>query len=102
MTKHTSTRTSTLLHDLVSSTFATLEAKDLEAIMSLFAEDAVLSDPHIPTPRMEGKAAIRQLVSAAAVLAVPLKLKYWCIKAIAMLPSPTLAAQRFTEPDRTS
>ena len=44
----------------------------------------------------------RPLVSTAAVLAVPLKLKYWCIKATAMLPSPTLAEQRLTEPDLTS
>ena len=52
--------TSTALHDLVRRTFATLEAKDLEAMMSLFAEDAVLIDPHFPTPQMQGKAAIRR------------------------------------------
>jgi uncharacterized protein (TIGR02246 family) len=52
--------TSTTLHDLVRRTFATLEAKDLEAMMSLFAEDAVLIDPHFPTPQMQGKAAIRK------------------------------------------
>lgn len=52
--------TSTALHDLVRRTFATLEAKDLEVMMSLFAEDAILIDPHFPTPQMQGKAAIRK------------------------------------------
>ena len=53
-------RTSTSLHDLVIRTFATVEAKDLEAMMSLFADDAVVIDPHFPTLRMQGKAAIRE------------------------------------------
>ena len=56
MTEHTDTS----LHDLVIRTFATVEAKDLEAMMSLFADDAVVIDPHFPTPRMQGKAAIRE------------------------------------------
>ncbi len=58
MTEQTSIRTSTALQDLVSSTFATLEAKDIEAIMPQFVKDAVLIDPHFPKPRMQGKAAI--------------------------------------------
>ena len=33
MTEHTSTS----LHDLITHTFATIEAKDLEAMMSVFA-----------------------------------------------------------------
>ena len=50
----------TSLHDLIMRTFATLEAKDLEAMMSLLADDAVVIDPHFPTPRMQGKAAITE------------------------------------------
>lgn len=34
--------------------------KDLPQIMSYFAEDAVLYDPHYPQPRMVGKKAIEQ------------------------------------------
>jgi ketosteroid isomerase-like protein len=56
MTEHTSTS----LYDLAIRTFATVEAKDLEAMMSLFADDAVVIDPHFPTLRMQGKAAIRE------------------------------------------
>ena len=56
MTEHTSTS----LHDLVIRTFATVEAKDLEAMMSVFADDAVVIDPHFPTPQMQGKTAIRE------------------------------------------
>jgi ketosteroid isomerase-like protein len=56
MTEHTDTS----LHDLVIRTFATVETKDLEAMMSLFADDAVVIDPHFPTPRMQGKATIRK------------------------------------------
>jgi len=56
MTEHTNTS----LHDLITRTFATLEAKDLEAMMSVFAEDAVVIDPHFPELRMQGKATIRE------------------------------------------
>ena len=56
MTEHIDTS----LHNLVIRTFSTLEAKDLEAMMSLFADDAVLIDPHFPTPQMQGKAVIRE------------------------------------------
>ena len=34
--------------------------KDLPAVMSYFAEDAIFYDPHYPQPRMVGKAAIEQ------------------------------------------
>ena len=61
MTEHTDTS----LHDLVIRTFATVEAKDLEAMMSLFADDAVVIDPHFPTPQMQGKAAIREAFRGA-------------------------------------
>src|SRR5437660_9476792 len=50
----------TSLHDLIMHTFATLEAKDLEAMMSLLAAEAVVIDPHFPTPRMQGKAVITE------------------------------------------
>jgi len=53
-------RASTTLHGLVIRTFATLQAKDLETLMRLFADDAVVIDPHFPTPRMQGKATIRK------------------------------------------
>jgi ketosteroid isomerase-like protein len=56
MTEHIDTS----LHNLVVRTFTTLEAKDLEAMMSLFADDAAVIDPHFPIPQMQGKAAIRE------------------------------------------
>lgn len=40
MTEHTGTS----LHDLVTRTFATVEAKDLEAMMHVFADDAVVRE----------------------------------------------------------
>lgn len=48
------------LHDFVTHTFATVEAKDLEALVRLFANDAVLIDPHFPTSPLQGKVAIRE------------------------------------------
>ncbi len=48
MTEHTSTS----LHDLVIRTFAAVEAKDLEVMMSLFADDAIVIDPHFPRRRL--------------------------------------------------
>jgi ketosteroid isomerase-like protein len=57
--------TDTSLHDLVIRTFATVEAKDLEAMMSLFADDAVVIDPHFPTPQMQEKAAITEAFRGA-------------------------------------
>jgi len=56
---------STSLNDLVSRTFAAVEAKNLELLMGLFADDAVLIDPHFPTPRMQGKAAIAEAMRGA-------------------------------------
>jgi ketosteroid isomerase-like protein len=50
----------TSLHDLVMRTFATVEAKDLDAMTTLFADDAVLIDPHFPTLQMQGKTAIME------------------------------------------
>lgn len=48
----------TTLHDLITHTFAAIEAMDLDATMSGFADDAVVIDPHFSTPRMQGKATI--------------------------------------------
>jgi ketosteroid isomerase-like protein len=56
---------STALYGLVTDTFALLEAKDLEALMRVFADDAVLIDPHFPALRMQGKAAIRESMGEA-------------------------------------
>lgn len=50
----------TSLHDLVTRTLTAIEAKDLGAMMSLFADDAVLIDPHFPMPQMQGKATITE------------------------------------------
>ncbi len=58
-------QTDTSLHDLVTRTFATVEAKDLDAMMSVFADDAVVIDPHFPTQPLQGKAAITKGFRAA-------------------------------------
>jgi ketosteroid isomerase-like protein len=49
---------STPLRTLIEQSFAAVEAKDLDAVLQCFAEDAVLIDPHYPSPVMDGKAAI--------------------------------------------
>ena len=49
---------STPLRALIERNFAAVEAKDLEAVLQCFAEDAVFIDPHYPSPVMIGKAAI--------------------------------------------
>jgi ketosteroid isomerase-like protein len=36
------------------------ESRDLAAVMALFANDAVVIDPHYPQAEMQGKAAIKQ------------------------------------------
>jgi len=48
------------LHELITRTFAAVEAKDLDGMMSVFADDAVVIDPHFPTPQMQGKADITE------------------------------------------
>jgi ketosteroid isomerase-like protein len=45
--------------ELVEWVLRAFEAKDLEAALACFADDALLFDPHYPTPEMRGKAAIR-------------------------------------------
>ncbi|HEY0754958.1 MAG TPA: nuclear transport factor 2 family protein [Ktedonobacteraceae bacterium] len=52
--------TDTSLHDLVMHTFAALEARDLQELMRVFADDAVVIDPHFPMQRMQGKAVIME------------------------------------------
>ncbi|HEX6287965.1 MAG TPA: nuclear transport factor 2 family protein [Herpetosiphonaceae bacterium] len=47
-------------YDLVASCFAAIESKDLAAVLSYFADDAVLIDPHYPNPHMVGKPAIAE------------------------------------------
>ena len=49
---------STPLRMLIDRNFAAVEAKDLVAVLQCFTEDAVLIDPHYPSPVMIGKAAI--------------------------------------------
>lgn len=44
----------------IEQVLGTFEAKDLDAVLANFAEDAVIFDPHYPMPEMKGKAAIRQ------------------------------------------
>lgn len=46
--------------EVVDRLFAAVEAKDLAAAVDCFAEDGVCIDPHYPTPRMVGKAAIAE------------------------------------------
>ncbi len=48
------------LREIVERPFAVAEAKDLDAFLACFTDDAVLMDPHYPTPRMVGKAAIAE------------------------------------------
>jgi ketosteroid isomerase-like protein len=43
---------------LLELTLRAVEAKDLEALRALIADDAMLVDPHYPAPRMVGWAAI--------------------------------------------
>jgi DNA-binding SARP family transcriptional activator/ketosteroid isomerase-like protein len=47
------------LHRRVAQALEVCHASDLEAALACFADDALLFDPHYPTPEMRGKAAIR-------------------------------------------
>ena len=44
----------------VEQIFAAFEARDIEAVMAQFADDAIVIDPHYPIMEMKGKDAIRQ------------------------------------------
>jgi len=46
--------------ETVENIFTIFEAKDADAFMALFADDAVVCDPHYPNPEMKGKEAIRK------------------------------------------
>ncbi len=46
------------LRAYVEHVFKTVETMDVNATVSLFAEDGVLFDPHYPKPEMVGRAAI--------------------------------------------
>jgi ketosteroid isomerase-like protein len=46
------------LKKLIDDNFAAVAAKDLDAALAAMADDAVLYDPHYPTPTMTGKSAI--------------------------------------------
>jgi hypothetical protein len=46
--------------ELIEGLLQAFTAKDLNKVMSYFADDAILFDPHYPQPRMVGKAAILQ------------------------------------------
>jgi ketosteroid isomerase-like protein len=45
---------------LAERLLSAFEAKDLEAALACFADDALLFDPHYATPEMRGKAAIQR------------------------------------------
>lgn len=47
------------MREAIDAVFSAVMAKDLDRLMACFADDAVFVDPHYPTPRMVGKAAIR-------------------------------------------
>ena len=38
----------TFLQELIVRTFATIEGKDLDALLRMFADDAIVIDPHFP------------------------------------------------------
>lgn len=40
--------------------FALFQSRDIDAVLAIFAEDAIVFDPHYPVPDMRGKAAIRR------------------------------------------
>ncbi len=46
------------LRTIVERVFAAFETLDLNQALPLFADDALVIDPHYPSPRMVGKAAI--------------------------------------------
>lgn len=46
--------------ELFQQLVVAFEARDLAAALSLFANDAIVIDPHYPQPTMKGKAAITQ------------------------------------------
>ena len=51
---------SVMNEELIAGLLRAFERKDLDAVLGYFAEDALVYDPHYPTPTMQGKEAIRQ------------------------------------------
>ena len=49
-----------LTKEMIEGTFEAVMAKDIDRVMSMFADDAVFFDPHYPQQRMVGRAAIEQ------------------------------------------
>ncbi len=48
------------LRELIEREFDAVMAKDMQGVLSAFADNGVLIDPHYPTPRMAGKRAIAE------------------------------------------
>ena len=46
------------LRTTVEQAFVAVESRNVDAVLAFFADDAVMIDPHYPTPHMAGKAAI--------------------------------------------
>jgi ketosteroid isomerase-like protein len=56
----------TSLSALITYTFAAVEAKDLDALLRVFADDAVVIDPHFPTRQLhqcEGNGSASRLLA---------------------------------------
>ncbi len=51
------------LRNLVERAFDDVMKMDIDAVLTRFADNCVLHDPHYPNPRMVGKAAIRDGLS---------------------------------------
>jgi ketosteroid isomerase-like protein len=57
---------------LIEQALERMMERDQDGFLAMFAEDAVIYDPHYPFPRMEGKAAIQHgLTWALKTLAKP-------------------------------
>jgi ketosteroid isomerase-like protein len=52
--------TATISPETLGYLFAAFEAKDLETILTFFADDAVVIDPRYPVMPLQGKVAIRE------------------------------------------
>jgi ketosteroid isomerase-like protein len=48
------------LYELITHTFATIEAKDLDTLLRVSADDAVVIDSHFQAVQLQGKAAITE------------------------------------------
>lgn len=48
------------ISEIAQQLVASFEGKDMPAMLALFADDAIMIDPHYPVTEMKGKAAIKQ------------------------------------------